>query len=285
VKLLYSALFASALLYGQAKPEFEVASIKPSSEAPEGQFNLGVHIDGAQVRVTYFSLKDYVLMAYDMKTYQFAGPDWMATTRFDLSAKVPEGSGRPDIRSMMRTLLESRFQIKVHKASKDLPVYALVVAKSGPKLTQSKPDENAPTTPNATNVNVTAGRGSTNVDLGNGASIVFGESSLEGHKLPMATLADQLGRFVDRPVVDQTNLTGTYDFKLDFQPDDFRAMRIRAAIAAGVNLPPQALRLLEGVSDGPLLTAIQTLGLRMESRKAPVEVLVVDNALKLPTEN
>jgi len=283
VKLIFSTIFVSAVLFGQTQPEFEVASIKPSSTAPEGQFNLGVHIDGAQVRVTYFSMKDYVLMAYGMKNYQFSGPDWMTSARFDLSAKLPDGATRSQVGPMLRTLLESRFQVKVHHSSKDMPVYALVVAKGGPKLKETPPGEAA--AGGATNVVVNAGRGSTNVDLGNGASIVFGESSLEGQKLTMAILADQLGRFVDRPVVDQTDLKGAYDFKLDFQPDDFRAMRIRAAVAAGVNLPAQALRLLENASDGPLLAEIQTLGLRMESRKAPVDILVVDSCLKMPTEN
>jgi uncharacterized protein (TIGR03435 family) len=288
VKVIVCILFTSALLFSQAKPEFEVASIKPSSEAPEGRFNLGVHIDGAQVRVTYFSLKDFALMAYGMKNYQFAGPEWMTSARFDVSAKLPEGGSRTQVRAMLQTLLEARFQLKVHRSSKEMPVYALTVAKSGLKMKETEAADDATGLPGANGavgVSVNAGRDGADVNLGNGSSIAFGETSFEGKKLTMAMLVDQLGRFSDRPVVDMTGLTGNYDLKLEFTAEEFRAMKIRAAVAAGVNLPPQALRLLENTSDAPLLTAIQTLGLRLESRKAPVEVLVIDNCLKAPTEN
>jgi len=101
----------------------------------------------------------------------------------------------------------------------------------------------------------------------------------------MVAFADTLARFVDRPVVDFTDLKGTYDFTVSFTPEDFRAMMIRAAINAGVTLPPEALRLLEGVSDEGLFAAVQTLGLKLESRKAPLEVLVIDSIRKTPTEN
>jgi uncharacterized protein (TIGR03435 family) len=82
-----------------------------------------------------------------------------------------------------------------------------------------------------------------------------------------------------------TELKGTYDLSLEFQPEEFLVMKIRAALAAGVQMPPQAMHLLENASDGPLLSAVQTLGLKLESRKAPLEVLVVDSALKIPVEN
>jgi uncharacterized protein (TIGR03435 family) len=101
----------------------------------------------------------------------------------------------------------------------------------------------------------------------------------------MASFVDTLGRFLDRPVVDATGLTGNYDFELAFTPEDYRAMQIRSAIAAGVVLPPEALRLLEGGSGDSLFSAIQTIGLKLESRKAPLEVLVVDSVRKTPTEN
>jgi uncharacterized protein (TIGR03435 family) len=282
MKFLYG-LFLTAALFGQAKPEFEVASIKPSTAAPEGVFNLGVHIDGAQVRCTYMSLKDYIVRAYQIKSYQFSGPDCMASQRFDISAKLPAGASRDQVPAMLKALLDDRFQIKTHASSKEFAVYALTVGKGGLKMKESPLDEAAG--PAAVNVDVHAGAGNTMVDLGKGASISFGEDRLDGKKLTMTIFADQLARFVDRPVVDMTGLQGTYDLSLQFQRDDFRPMRIRAALAAGVQLPPQALRLLENASDGPLLTAIQTLGLKLESRKAPLDVLVVDSALKSPTEN
>jgi len=97
--------------------------------------------------------------------------------------------------------------------------------------------------------------------------------------------ADTLARYVDRPVVDMTELKGKYDLTIEFSPEDFRAMQIRAAMAAGVVLPPQALMLVEHSNGDSLPTALQTIGLKMESRKAPIEVLVVDHAEKTPTAN
>jgi uncharacterized protein (TIGR03435 family) len=80
-------------------------------------------------------------------------------------------------------------------------------------------------------------------------------------------------------------LTGTYDFELPFTPEDFRAMQIRAALAAGVVLPPEALRAMEGASGDSLFTAVQAVGLKLESRKAPVAVVVIDSVRKTPTDN
>jgi uncharacterized protein (TIGR03435 family) len=101
----------------------------------------------------------------------------------------------------------------------------------------------------------------------------------------MEVLADALGRFVERPVVDMTELKGTYDLTLDFTPEEYRALLIRMALSAGVNLPPEAMKLMEGVSDEALFKGLQTMGLKLESRKAPLEVLVIDSATKTPTEN
>ena len=101
----------------------------------------------------------------------------------------------------------------------------------------------------------------------------------------MPAFADTLARFVDRPVVDMTELKGSYDFALEFTPEDFRAMMVRAAITAGVALPPEAMRALEGVSGNSLFAGIQSLGLKLEGRKAPLEVLVIDHAEKVPTDN
>jgi uncharacterized protein (TIGR03435 family) len=101
----------------------------------------------------------------------------------------------------------------------------------------------------------------------------------------MAQLADSLGRFIERPVVDMTELKGTYDLTLEFTPEEYRVLLIRTALSAGVNLPPEVMRLLEGASDESLFKGLQALGLKLESRKAPLEVLVIDSASKTPTEN
>ena len=90
---------------------------------------------------------------------------------------------------------------------------------------------------------------------------------------------------MDRPVVDMTDLKGSYDVALDVTEEDHRVMLIRAGVAAGVTLPPQALRLLDGASTPSLLDAIQKLGLKLEARKAPLDVIVIDDARKTPTDN
>ena len=93
------------------------------------------------------------------------------------------------------------------------------------------------------------------------------------------------GRLPNTPVVDQTELKGSYDFTIEVTPEDYRAMLIRSAVAAGVSLPPEALKLMEGVSGDSFFSAIETLGLKMDRRKAPIDVLVIDHMLKTPTEN
>jgi uncharacterized protein (TIGR03435 family) len=103
----------------------------------------------------------------------------------------------------------------------------------------------------------------------------------------MATsrLAGALSPFMDRPVIDMTNVKGNYDFALELSAEDFRAMGIRSALAAGVAIPPQAIQMAEAASGDSLFNALEKLGLKLESRKAPVEVLVIDHAEKTPSEN
>ena len=184
----------------------------------------------------------------------------MASERYDVSAKLPDGAGREQVLAMLQSMLEDRFQLKSHRASKDFSVYALTVAKGGLKMKES-PAEDDGKPADSTNVEVSAGAGSaTTVNLGNGSSLTFGENRLEGTKLMMGPLADQLARFLDRPVVDATDLKGRYDFALEFQPEEFLVMRIRTALSAGVQMPPQAMKLLENASDAPVLSAVQTPG-------------------------
>jgi uncharacterized protein (TIGR03435 family) len=101
----------------------------------------------------------------------------------------------------------------------------------------------------------------------------------------MDDFAGNLERFADRPIVDMTGLKGQYDFAFDVNPEDYRPMLIRSAISAGAVLPPQALQLLDGTSSAALSDALQQVGLRLEARKAPLDVIVVDEAQKTPTAN
>src|SRR5258707_999126 len=101
----------------------------------------------------------------------------------------------------------------------------------------------------------------------------------------MTQLAECLSRFMDKPVVDQTSLKGTYDLTLELSSEDYRAMELRGAIAAGVTFSAETLKALELSSNDSLFSAMQKMGMKLESRKAPLEVLVIDSIRKTPTEN
>jgi uncharacterized protein (TIGR03435 family) len=232
-------------------------------------------------------MKDLVRIGSRLKFYQITGPEWIAGERYDIDAKVPDGATRDQVPDMLEALLVDRFQLKSHREQRELPVYGLVVLPGGPKM-KEVPDDPVPDgvdpKKSAFQVAAQGGPEGVRINYGPGSSFQFGDNKIEGTKLTMTYFVDVLGRFVDRPVVDMTQLTGKYDFKVDLSEDDYRAMLIRSAVAAGVQLPPQALRLME-TSDGSLFSALKPLGLKLESKKAPIEMLVVDTALKTPTEN
>lgn len=292
MKSLYGiALLTSIAAFGQTpspRLEFEVASVKPSGPMVMGGLDVGMKIDGAQVRCKSFSLKDYVRMAYKVKDYQISGPDYLGSQRFDVSAKLPDGAKSEQVPEMMQTLLADRFQMKMHRETKEFPVYALVVAKGGLKIKESPIDPNAPAvdaSKDEVSVSASPGSAGATVNMGKRGSFAVSNNKIQGMKMPMSSAADTLSRFADRPIVDMTDLKGNYDFALEFSPEDFRGMMIRAAVTAGMNLPPEALKMLDDSSGEALFTAVQTLGLKLEARKAPLDMLVVDSILKTPSEN
>lgn len=276
---------AAAFAQNPPAPEFEVATIRPSAQGLQERVAAGVHIDGAQARCLSLTLKDYIGIAYRVKLYQISGPDWIGSERFDISATLPAGAPVSQFAEMLRRLIEERFQIKMHREKKDFAVYALEVGKEGPKMQESAPDPEAvdPKAP----VNVSGGGSAQgiSVNLGRGSSYTFANNKFEGKRLNMTTLAANLERFVDRPIVDMTDLKGTYDFALDVTEEDYRAMLIRAGLNAGVSLPAQALRVLDGATLPSLFEAMQKVGLKLDARKAPLDVLVIDEARKTPTDN
>jgi uncharacterized protein (TIGR03435 family) len=278
-------LIAASAAFAQAKPAFEVASIRPSADQVTG-VRVGFQATGSQVRVTAMSIKDYVGIAYGTRPQQIEGPDWIGSQRFDVVATIPDGVPSSQIPAMLQTLLEDRFQMKVHRESKDLPVYVLGVSKAGAKLTESKPDPNAPAEPAGT-VNVSGGGNNTGVgvNIGGGRSFAVADNQVQIRGMQMRDVAEVLTRFVDRVVVDQTGLTKTYDITLELTPDEFNAIRIRSAVNAGVPLPPQAMRLLENASPDTMSAPLSKFGITFDARKAPLEVVVIDSLLKTPTEN
>ena len=281
---LAAVLCVSAAFAQSPRPEFEVASIKPSGNIQE-HVNVGLKLDGAQVHAAQMSLKDYVQIAYRVKFYQVEGPDWIAGARFDIDAKIPEGVSGEKIPEMLQALLETRFSMKMHRGTKDFPIYALVVGSEGPKMKSTpESDETFNACRSGADVKVDGGRGGVKAQYGCGAFFAFGDNKLEGKRLAMPYFADILGRFTDRPIIDATNLKDRYDFSIDLSQEDYMAMLIRSAVNAGVTLPPEAMRLMNS-SDNTLIMALRRLGLKLDQKKSPVETIVVDEMRKNPSEN
>ena len=279
--ILSGALLIPTLIFSQTRPEFEVASIKPAMPlTPET--NMGLHVDGAQIRVTYFSLKDILAMAYPVKFEQILGPDWLPSERFDIAAKLPDGATRAQIPEMLKTLIQDRFQMKMHRDKKEFSVYSLEISKAGPTVTEAPPDPDSE--PGFATGNMTPNGGAI-LRYGKDSFFEFVDNKIDIKKLPMTIFADWLSRYMDRPVVDMTGLKGRYDFVLNLSPEDFRAMYLRSAISAGVLVPPQLLGTLDGASLGSLYAALQKVGLKMQPGKAPLDVLVIDSVQKKPTDN
>jgi uncharacterized protein (TIGR03435 family) len=268
-------------LAGQAGPAFEVASIRPAAELTP-QSRAGLTITQRQARFVFLSLNDYIGIAYGVRLHQIAGPDWLASTRFDIAATMPEHAPADSLPAMMRTLLEERFKLRSHREQREFPVYGLEVlpdAKLEP-VKEDAPLEEAFTVTSGPNAS-----GGATVDLGQGSSLVLGNNRFAAKKVTMQTLADTLARFVDKPVVDMTKLAGRYDVAFDLSTQDFQAMMIRSAVAAGISLPPQAMQLLDQASPAAVPDALRAMGLSLAPRRAPLEVLVIDAIEKLPTDN
>jgi uncharacterized protein (TIGR03435 family) len=240
-------------------------------------------MDGAQVRITGLTMRDLLGMAYRVKLYQLTGPEWMSTERYDINAKLPQGVSPEKLPEMVQSLLSDRFGIRMHREKKEMSVYALVAGKPPLKLKDSRVDPDAPP-PTSVQVTGTGSAAGVAVNLGNGSSYTLGGGKFEAKKVNAAGMAAVLERFTDRPVMDLTELKGTYDFEFPVTTDDMQTLMIRAAINAGVQLPPQALRLLDN-GGNPLEGAAEQLGLKLESRKMPVEIIVVDQIQKTPTDN
>jgi uncharacterized protein (TIGR03435 family) len=289
---------------------FEVASVKPAapldrSQILSGQMHVGMKIDAARVDIGFMSLAELIRVAYRVKPYQISGPDWMASERFDVLAKLPEGASREQVPEMLQALLAERFKLTVHRESKEHAVYALVVGKNGPKLKESPPDADAPAGGGApaaaddanpqvrvsgrgenTQVSISGGQiGTAHMSMGPG-----GTMHLEAPKMNMAAFADTLSRFVDRPVVDLTELKGTYQVALDLSMEDLRnAARSAGLMGLGMGGGRDGARPPSDAASDPgglsIFAAVQQLGLKLEPRKAPLDLIVIDHLEKTPTEN
>ncbi len=230
---------------------------------------------GGRYSASGVTLKMLMQQAYEVKEFQISGgPSWISTAAFDINAKAenPEVN-REQLKLMLQSLLAERFQLKFHRETRDLPIYALVVGKNGHKLHFSdvQPDRDGapPKAPNA-------GDGGTHVTGGKpvGAMMSMGRGQLDAQMAPMSALVNMLAQQLGRPVIDKTDLKGSYDFKLEWTPDESALRHIGGG--GGADAPPPA------DSSGPsIFTAVQEqLGLRLESQRGPVEILVIDSVEK-----
>ena len=289
--------------------EFEVASVKPSEPitaamVQSGKLHVGMKIDGSRVDIGNFSLLQLITKAYDVKNYQVQGPSWMMSPataqRFDIVANLPAGATKEQVPQMLQKLLADRFKLVIHKDSSERKVYALVVAKTGLKIKETE-QQAAPAGEGAPNPAVSGSSSVTiNQNKGGGAEVSTGTGTrqkmtpsadgktikFEITKASMALLAEGLTPLVDRPIVDMTELKGDYDVSFDISREEL----LNVARQQGANVPtaaPAANAPADAASDptGSIFTAIQSMGLKLEPRKAPLLTIVVDKAEKMPTEN
>ncbi len=284
---LAAFLPAAAIAQTAPKAEFEVASIRPANPE-DAKVEVGMHIDGSQVRFSYLSVHETAAIAWKLKPYQVVGPPWITTDRFNINAKLPAGSKQDQVREMLQTLLISRFKMAYHMDKKEFAVYALVPGKSGLKLKETPADPAGTPAPSAAPLDIKAQGSAAGVyaDLGGGSFYSFANNKLIGHKITLKVFADLISRYMDKPVVDMTGAPEDkqYEFEFEITPEDYRTMLIRAALSSGVTIPAEAARLAEGTTDS-LYSAMELTGLRMETRKTPQDVLVIDSAQKTPTAN
>jgi len=290
--------FAQATTSAAAPVRFEVASVKPSDpNASSGIFGSipAMRPQGAGgISISNMPLRLLVRMAYGVQDFQLVGgPSWQMSSKFDISAKAPEGTTKatPDLLPMMKALLTDRFKLKTHTETRELPTYALMVARSdgklGPDIKPSSSDCSA----------ADAQKRAEELAKGGGAAFLSaltkGETipcmimpainpsnptagfGLRGNGQAMSGLTQFLTQVTGRIVHDKTGLTGLYDFELRFDPQVLMAMLPQL----GLNLPANATANLTSSDSPALLTALQEqLGLKLDSQKGPVEVLVIDSA-------
>jgi len=230
---------------------FEVASVRVSQIGKAGgegsrRENIQFSPDGVTMRNV--SLRSAIRWAYHVFDDQVSGPDWLALERYDILAKSAGVVAEDQLRSMMQALLAERFKIELHHQTKELAGYLLVVAKGGPKFHESTDDGETSIQPNQKTMTVTV------------------------HSAPISQLTEMLSRVFSAPVVDMTGLKGKYDVTLslakylaDFQPSPGGA-------------PPDPLSIIT-------IGLQEELGLKLESKKLSLDLVVIDHAEKVPVEN
>ena len=250
------AIILLAASLASAQQTFEVATIKPNA-ASDNRVMIRMQ-PGGRFTASGVTLKQLISQAYNLRDFQISGgPGWISAERYDINAKaegLPDRVPPEQLRPMLQALIVERFQLKTHKDTKEMPIYALVVGKNGHKMTASNPEAQGP-------------------------MIRMGRGQLNGNKIPLAMLAQQIAQQLGRTVIDKTGLKGEFDISLEWTPEPGHGGGGPPVGPPGDAPPPV------GGSGPTIFTAVQEqLGLRLESEKGPVEILVIDNVAK-PTEN
>jgi len=313
-----AALFASAA-FGQtpAPLAFEVATVKLSppfdfAAMMAGKAHVGVKMDAGRIDIGSTSLRDVILAAYRLKDFQLSGPDWMKTVSLDILAKLPAGVSEGQIPEMLQTLLAERFGLKVHTEVREHPVYTLFVAKGGLKLKEAQEDpENPPVTvdPKAPDFGMMSrmanskmsgdpSKGMVISGLPQGGTMRMSFTGagmhIESSSVTMAALAGDLTQYLDRPVIDKTGVKGSYQVGLDVSMEDMRNFMSKQSFPGGG--PPPGGGDFGGpgnpfagggseTSGSSILQSVQHLGLKLETQKEAIDVIVVDHLEKAPLEN
>ena len=246
IGLIYAPLGrAQQPVENASKVSFDVATIKPNQSFKERPT---ITYESGQVRFGHVSLESAIGEAYSLKPYQIVGPQWIQNEAFDIVAKAAQAAPESQLRLMLRSLLEERFKMAVHREKRELPVFAMRIVSGGPKFAAAADPDHR--------------------------TVGFAEGGLKLQGYSMPALAEFLTRLppVGRPVLDETGLNGAFDMILkmsDLQP----------------NAEPADMK--RGIRDwNSIFTDVQTsLGIKLESRKSEIDVLVIDRAEKVPTEN
>jgi uncharacterized protein (TIGR03435 family) len=243
--MILSVSLAAQPQIADSQLAFEVASIKPSG--PDAMRGPLLFPPGGRFTVPNLAVRMIIQGAYSVRSVQLtAGPSWLYE-RYEIQAKIPEGTfDEGQIKSMLQNLLAERFQLKLHHETKEFSIYALVVAKGGVKLQESKDDKSR-----------------------SFAGIGFG--SITATRSTLDALCRGLSELIDRPVFNETNLAGSYDLKMHFDPDSTQ----------GRHAPPGSAE----SSEPSIFTALQEqLGLKLEPKNKLVDILVIDH-IERPTPN
>jgi uncharacterized protein (TIGR03435 family) len=255
-------------------PEFEVASVKPAPPGtPYGGMRGGPGTSSpGQIVYSSTTLRAVTAKAYGVQRFQIVGPPWFDQQRFDITAKIPPSTTMQQFQLMLQKLLADRFKLELHRENRTASVYDMTIAKTGLKMKES-PALEAPAP--------ASGVFPPTAPVGSGLMEMYfeGKAQVRGQRVTMRQFIVWLTQETDLPIVDKTGLTERYDFTMPWTPGN-EAATGEASPGAGAGA------LVFGDVGDTIYSALEKyLGLKLVSRKGPVEMLVIDRLERTPTEN